>query len=144
MSRHPNLVDQGVLSDYIDVAANRDAFEFLERTQPSCHSDNASILIDAAISKCGEWIAYCPSFEQYRYIALVTNRNVFALGFGMGSVYFKVPDSLHPTALATGALPADQIGKHWVEIKLFRSEWPAPDVPFWTLKSYATARGNYR
>jgi hypothetical protein len=144
MPRLQYLVDGGVLDDHIDLASNQDVVEFLERTQPSCHSDNAAILVEVAAEKCGEWIGFSPSFENYRYIALITNRNVFALGMGMDSLYFKVPDSLHATAMAAGALPAEQIGRNWIEIKLFRTDWPAPDVPFWTLKSYAAARGNYR
>lgn len=143
MTRLSNLIDEGALADHVDVAVNQDVVEYLNRAQPSCHSDNGSALIDAATKDCGEWIGYSPSFENYKYVALITNKTIFALGMGQDSVYFKLPDRLHATALATGALRAEQLGHDWVEIKLFRSDWPAPDVPFWTRKAYAAARGDH-
>lgn len=133
-------VDGGALEEHVDAVRNQDVLTFLERTQPCCHSDNGAVLVDAAIAMGGEWTRYCPSLLEYRYIALIANRQVFALGLGMNSLFFKLPDSLYPTALAIGATPVPAIGSQWVEINLFRSEWPDPDIPFWTLKAYDAAR----
>ncbi|MDB5389586.1 MAG: hypothetical protein JWM11_5232 [Planctomycetaceae bacterium] len=140
MTQRPNLIEGDSLAEYVDIVRNQDVLAFLERVRPSCHSDNGAVLLNAAIDKCGEWIAFSPSFKNYRYVALVTNRVVFALGIGQSSVYFRLPDRLHSTALATGAVPANEIGGKWVSIELFRSEWPDPDVPFWTLRAYSAAR----
>ena len=133
-------VDGGALEEHVDADRNQDVLAFLERTQPCCHSDNGAVLVDAAIAMGGEWTRYCPSLREYRYIALIANRQVFALGFGMNSLFFKLPDSLYRTALGAGAATVPEIGCNWVEIQLFRSDWPAPDIPFWMLKAYDAAR----
>ncbi|MDB5336420.1 MAG: hypothetical protein JWN70_2039 [Planctomycetaceae bacterium] len=137
MTKH---IHGGRLEDHVDAVRNQDVLAYLERTEPCCHSDNCSVLVNAATAKCGDWFLYCPSIREYRYIALVTNRIVFALGLGMNALYFKVPERLYPMALGTGAAPVPEIGCNWVEIQLFRSDWPAPDIPFWTLKAYDAAR----
>ncbi len=142
MARLANLVEGSSLAEHADVARNADVFAFLTESNPSCHSDNCAVLLKAAIEKCGEWIAFSPSLQNYGYVALVTNRTVFALGFGQSMVSFRLPARLYPTALATGATPAREIGQKWVSIELFRPDWPDPDVPFWTLQAYATARQN--
>jgi hypothetical protein len=113
---------------------------YLSEHQPSCHSDTGEALILAAAEKCGDWVAYSPSFQQCRYVALVANRKVFALGLGQRSVCFRLPRQLYSVALQTGATGAGEIGRDWVRFELFRADWPAPDLPFWTLKAYAAAR----
>lgn len=142
MTRLSNLIDGGSLQEHVDADRNRDVLAYLERAWPSCHSDNSSVLVKAAIDRCGEWLGYCPSLENYGYVALITNRVVFALGIGQSCVCFKLSDRLRATALTTGAAPAEEIGREWVTIQLFRPDWPDPDVPFWTLKAYSAARHN--
>jgi hypothetical protein len=143
MNRLANLVEGDSLAELVDVDRNQDILSFLERVQPDCHSDNCQVLVDAAVKQCGEWIGFSPSFKSYGYTALITNRVIFSLAFGQRSVYFRLPDPFHEIALATGGVPANEIGWQWVEIELFRTNWPTPDVPFWTLKAYAAARQNH-
>jgi hypothetical protein len=133
-------VDGGDLSEFVDADYNRDAVRYLSEHRPSCHSDTGDALIRAAAEKCGEWIVYSPSFQQCRYVALVTNRRVFALGIGQGSVCYRLPQKLYAIALQTGATGAGEIGTDWVRFDLFRADWPTPDLPFWTLRAYAAAR----
>jgi hypothetical protein len=132
-------VDGGDVSDLVDADHNRDVVRYLSARQPSCHSDTGDALIRAA-AKCGEWVAYSPSFGQFRYVALVTNRRIFALGIGQRSVCYRLPPEPHAIALQTGAIPAEEIGADWVRFDLFRVHWPTPDLPFWTLRAYAAAR----
>src|SRR5919197_4210457 len=94
-------VDGGELSDLVDADPNRDALLYLTTHRPSCHSDTGDALIRAA-AQCGEWIAYSPSFRQLRYVALVTNRRIFALAIGQRSVCYRLPPKSHAIALRTG------------------------------------------
>lgn len=93
----------------------------------------------AAAEKCGDWVAYSPSFFQCRYVALIANRRIFALGVGQRSVCYRLSPPLFAIALQTGAVAAGDIGPDWVRFDLFRPDWPAPDLPFWALKAYRAA-----
>ncbi|OFV93558.1 MAG: hypothetical protein A3G76_08630 [Acidobacteria bacterium RIFCSPLOWO2_12_FULL_65_11] len=124
---------------YIGSMMADDVVIMVSEHQPSCHDDTSDALLRAA-EKCDEWIAYSPAFQQYRYVALVTKRRVFALAIGQRSVYYRLPKTLHAVALQTGATEAADIGPDWVCFDLFRSDWPTPDLPFWTLNAYAAAR----
>jgi hypothetical protein len=64
--------------------------------------------------KCGDWVAYSPSFERYRYVALVTQRRIFALGIGQRSACYRLSQALRTTALQTGAVAEGAIGPEWV------------------------------
>ena len=133
------IVDGGDLDGLLDPRPNRRVLAYLALCRPSCHSDTGSALIEAA-EKCGDWIAFSPSFAQCRYVALITGRRIFALGIGQRSACFRLPRALRKTARATGARRALEIGTDWVGFSLFRADWPAVDLPFWTLRAYAAAR----
>ena len=139
MTRDPKCIDGGDLAELIDASRNQDVAVYLAQQRPSCHSDTGVALIRSA-EACGDWVAFSPSFRRCSYVALVTNRTVFALGIGQRSVCYRVPQTLHATALATGATEADEIGRGWVRFELFRADWPTPDLPFWTLRAYAAAK----
>ena len=128
------------LQDLLDPGPNRDVLEYLATSSSSCHSDTGDALLQAAQS-CGEFVAYSPSFTECRYVALIANRRIFAVGAGMDSVYFRLPPDMCAIALQTGARKATKLGPEWVEFRLFQPDWPKPDLPFWALKAYATARG---
>ena len=132
-------MDGGDLESLLEPHANRDVLAYLSEHRPSCHSDTGSALM-AAARACGEWIAFSPSFAQCRYVALITNRRVFALGLGQRSACFRLPGALRKTALATGGSRAAEIGREWVGFSLFEADRPAVDLPFWTLRAYAAAR----
>ena len=141
MTAASRLVDGGELDALVDVAdvANRDVLAWLAAQRPSCHDGVGEALLRSA-ERCGEWVAYSPSFASYRYVALVTARRVFALGLGLRSVGYRLPASLRATALKSGAVAADDLGPVWVRFELFRADHPAPDLDFWTLKAYSSAR----
>jgi len=133
------IVDGGDLEDLLDPGPNRQVLAYLAVFRPSCHSDTGSALVEAA-EKCGEWIAFSPSFAQCGYLALITRRRIFALGLGQRSACFRLPRALRKTALASGASRAPELGTEWVSFSLFKADWPAVDLPFWTLRAYAAAR----
>ncbi len=139
MTTRKRMVSGGDLGALVDPEANGDAMAYLRAHEPSCHDEVAEALLRAA-EGCGEWLAFSPSFEQYRYVALVANRRIFALGIGQRSVCYRLPPALRATALQTGAVAAEEIGKDWVRFELFRADWPKPDLAFWTLRAYACAR----
>lgn len=135
----PRWIDGGDLAERVDAERNRDALAYLAAHEPSCHSDTGEALMRAA-EPCGEWIAYSPSFRQCRYVALVTNRRIFALGLGQRFVCYRLPETLRAVALRTGAVAASDVGGDWVRFELFRSGWPSVDLPFWTREAYRAAR----
>ena len=139
MTAETRTIDGGDLGALVDAGANRDVLAYLAEHRPSCHSDTGSALLEAA-AKCGDWIAFSPSFRQCRYVALITGRRIFALGRGQRSACFRLPEALRETALATGAALAPEVGAEWVDFSLFEAGRPAPDLPFWTLRAYAAAR----
>jgi hypothetical protein len=132
-------VDGGDLETLLDPGTNRRVTAYLAEARPSCHSDTGSALIEAA-EKCGEWIAFSPSFAQCRYVALITRRRIFALGLGQRSACFRLAGALRKTALALGGSRAPELGRDWVSFSLFEVDRPAVDLPFWTLRAYAAAR----
>jgi len=134
-----HIVDGGDLETLLDPRANRRVMAYLALAHPSCHSDTGGALIEAA-EKCGDSIAFSPSFAQCRYVALITRRRIFALGLGQRSACFRLPRALRKTARATGASRKPEIGADWVGFSLFKADWPAVDLPFWTLRAYAAAR----
>src|SRR5438045_8797148 len=72
-------VDGGDLGELVDADDNRDVVRYLSEHRPSCHSDTGEALLRAAAERCGEWVAYSPSFAQLQYGAVVTKRRVCAL-----------------------------------------------------------------
>jgi hypothetical protein len=139
MARELRFVDGVDLGTVADADVNGEVFAYRAAHRPSCHSDTGDALIRSA-ERCGDWVAYSPSFQQCRYVALVTRGRIFALGIGQRSVLYRVPDHFLRTALASGAALAAEIGPNWVRFELFRADWPAPDLAFWTLHAYAAAR----
>ncbi len=139
MAPNPRHVEGGSLAELVDEDRNARVLAYLAEHRPSCHSDTGDALLRSA-EECGDWIAFSPSFRQLRYVALVTNRTVFALGLGQCSVFYRLPESLFPTALATGAVEASEVGPNWARFDLWRADWPTPDLVFWTRKAYAGAR----
>ena len=133
------FVEEVDIASLVDAKANREVLAYLGKNQPSCHSDTAEQLFRAT-KKCGDCTIFSPSFASYRYVALLTNRRVFALGVGQFSACYRVPDDLRATALETGAVAAREIGRDWVRFELFQPDRPAPDLAFWTLRAYNCAR----
>jgi hypothetical protein len=132
-------VEGGELADVVDLARNGDVAAYLAEHRPSCHSDTGEALIRGARG-CGDWVAFSPSFRRCLYVALVTDKRVFALGLGQSSVLFRLPEPFHATALASGAVAAPEVGGPWVRFELFRPDLPAPDLAFWALRAYQAAR----
>src|SRR5437879_3125872 len=123
MTARTRLVNGGELTPLVDAHSNSDVMKYLAEQQPSCHDETGEALLRSA-QGCGEWVAYSPSFERYRYVALVTDRRIFALGVGQRSVCYRLSRALRTTALQTGAVAAEEIGPDWVSFELSRADWP--------------------
>jgi hypothetical protein len=95
-----------------------------------------------SIEFLGDVQSFCPDWNAYRYVVASTNSIIFGLAVGMHSIAFRLNPEKKEIALATGGEPLDAVGPDWVRFELFRPDWPAPDLKFWALRSYAYTRGN--
>jgi hypothetical protein len=127
------------------VATNESggAIEYLREHRPACHSDTGEALMKSADSLEG-WLAFSPSFRQCLYVALITAGRIFAIGFGMRGVAYRLSPDQRQAALAAGASPADAIGPEWVAFLLFEPGRADPDLRAWTERAYARARAEDR
>jgi hypothetical protein len=114
---------------------NPEAAEFFRPL--SAHSDVASELA-GALTKLGDYELNSAPREYGAQFA-VTADTVFCGAAGMASTYWRLSAADREIAVATGARPAP-IGPDWVEITLFRSNWPKPDLRHWALRAYGHAR----
>jgi predicted amidohydrolase len=105
----------------------------------SAHDEVASALLGATRA-LGDVVTYCPDPKQFRYVLAATRGIIFGVATGMNAVSFRLDREMRERALQSGAAAAPEIGPDWVSFTLFRSDWPAPDLPFWALKAYALAR----
>lgn len=102
----------------------------------SAHDDVASAFTEA-LERLGEYrVQRAPG--EYGALYAVTKDTVFGGVAGQASTYWRLRPGDVATALACGATQA--IGPDWVELVLFRTNWPAPDLPFWALRAYDFAR----
>ena len=103
----------------------------------SAHSDVASAFFDA-LGKLGDY-AVQTAPREYGALFAVTVDTVFAGAAGMASTYWRLSGADRAIALATGAKEA-AVGPEWIEITLFRHDWPKPDLRHWALCAYRYAR----
>jgi hypothetical protein len=110
-------------------------------TPLSSHSDVASAFFDA-LRKLGDYdVRKAP--REYGALFAVTADTIFAGAAGMSSTYWRLSSTDRAIALATGAREAEALGPEWVEIILFRNDWPNPDLPHWALCAYRHARAQH-
>jgi hypothetical protein len=119
------------------VSSNPEAEAFF--TALSAHDDVASELRSAlSKAKLGDCNVRCAP-REYGAVFGVTADTVFCGAAGMATTYWRLSDADRAIALATGALKST-IGPEWVEVTLFRSDWPAPDLVHWGRCAYRYAR----
>jgi hypothetical protein len=104
----------------------------------SSHSDVASAFSDA-LRRLGDHDVHAAP-REYGALFATTADTVFAGAAGMASTYWRLSSPDRAIALATGASEAAALGPEWVEIILFRNDWPNPDLPHWALCAYRYAR----
>lgn len=103
----------------------------------SAHGDLAEEFL-AALAKLGDCrVVHAP--REYGALYAVTNDTVFAGAAGGALTYWRLGPEDEPIALASGGV-ASGLGKSWVEIELFRSRWPRPDLGHWARAAYCQAR----
>jgi hypothetical protein len=103
----------------------------------SAHSDVASEFT-AALAKLGQYeLRSAP--QDYGAQYAITADVVFGGAAGMASTYWRLSAEDRAIALATGAAETE-LGADWVEVRLFRADWPNPDLRHWALRAYGHAR----
>ena len=119
------------------MSCNAEAEAFF--TPLSAHSDVASALSDAlSKAKLGDYATHTAA-REYGALYGVTADTVFCGAAGMATTYWRLAAADRAIALATGAAES-RLGPEWVEITLFRSDWPTPDLRHWALCAYRYAR----
>ena len=116
---------------------NQDILMFLQGK--STHSDVADVLIEAS-APLGDVQLYSSDPVNYGYIVLTTQDVMFAAAYGMSQIGFRLDETFKGRALETGGFNATDIGPDWVTFELFRANYPAVDLLFWTRKAYLIAR----
>lgn len=125
------------LSAFVNIEKNRDILIFLQGK--SAHSDVADVLIEAS-APLGDVQLYSSEPANYGYIVLTTQVVVFAAAYGISQITFRLDETFKRRALKTGGFNATEIGPDWVTFELFRTNYPAVDLPFWARKAYLIAR----
>src|SRR5262245_31636324 len=108
-----HIVEGGPLAAVAERQADEAAFRYLETQRPSCHSDTGERLLQSAARLEG-CVAFSPSFGQCACVVLIARRTIFAIGFGMQGVAYRLAGDDIPTALRAGAEPASFLGAEWV------------------------------
>ena len=122
----------------VDNEKNHDILMFLQ--DKSAHSDLVDVLVEAA-APLGDAQLYSSESTNYGYVVLATQDVVFAVVYGMSRIGFRLDKTFKARALETGAFNATEAGSGWVTFELFRTNYPAIDLPFWARKAYLIARG---
>lgn len=76
---------------------------------------------------------------QFGAVYGLTNGVVFCATSDMSSTFWRLRQDDVSIALATGAKKTE-LGPDWIEIVLFQSNWPKPDLQHWALRAYDYAR----
>jgi hypothetical protein len=103
----------------------------------SAHSDVGTELL-AALTRLGEFEVR-GNLHQYAAPYVVTAETVFCGAAGMRETFWRLRPGDCEIAVRCGAEPAP-IGPQWVQITLFRTDWPRPDLAHWALRAYDFAR----
>jgi hypothetical protein len=114
---------------------NPDAERYFSKL--SAHSDVAEELL-RSLKRLGDCEVRGGGVE-YAALYAVANGLVFCAAAGMSDTYWRLRPTDVAIAVATGAKPAGA-GSEWVEIALFRPDWPKPDLAHWALRAYDYAR----
>ena len=121
----------------LSLNENRVVYEHLKKF--SAHPDLVEYLL-RALKVCGDVQVFSPDIGQCRYVTLSTQRIIFGFAIGMNTIAFKLSEKMKVIAFQTGATPSQECGPDWVELPIFRGDWPRVDLEFWMLKAYLNIR----
>jgi hypothetical protein len=103
----------------------------------SAHSDVAEEF-RRALNRLGDYEVRGRG-DDFPALYAVTQGLIFGAAAGMDDTYWRLRPRDVTIALATGASVA-AVGPGWVQITLFRGDWPKPDIAHWALRAYDYAR----
>jgi hypothetical protein len=113
-----------VFDESLRTPKNEEVVAFLERAQPSAHSDAASELGLACGSLKGVRL-YCPDAAGYAYVAAVDARGrIFALAIGQRVIALRLGPPSRFAAAAEGGRGMDEIGNAWACFDAFPPDEP--------------------
>src|SRR5215469_6529826 len=121
----------------LSLIQNRVVYEYLKKF--SAHPDLVENLL-RALKVCGNVQVFSPDIGLSRYVAISTQRIIFGFAIGTNTIAFKLSEKMKAIDLQTGATSCSECGTDWVELPIFRSDWPRVDLEFWTLKAYLNVR----
>jgi len=103
----------------------------------SAHSDVGAEFL-RSLTRLGE-VEMRGNLEHYGAPYGVTAETVFCGAAGMRDTFWRLRPADVEIAIRSGAEPAP-IGPGWVQITLFRPDWPQADLAHWALRAYDFAR----
>jgi len=103
----------------------------------SAHSDVGAEWL-RSLTRLGEFEVR-GDLERYAAPYGVTAETVFCGAAGLRDTFWRLRPADYEIAIRSGAGPAP-IGPQWVQITLFRPDWPQPDLAHWALRAYDYAR----
>jgi hypothetical protein len=113
-----------LVDERLRVAENRDVLAFLERSQPSAHSDVASEL-DLGCRGLPGVRLYCPDPSRYAWVgALDREQRIFGLAYGMRELALRVGTGQADAAVASGGELVPELGPGWVGFDAFVVDEP--------------------
>ncbi len=132
------------LPDRLSIPRNESVARFLDRAQPSAHSDVATELTLAADGLPGA-AAYCPDPQRYAYLVLHDERGtIFGLAYGMRGLALRIGADALDEASREGAEAEAEIGRGWAVFDPFRvderTEITRARLKRWCARSYQRAR----
>ena len=124
------------------IPENADVIAFIERTNPSAHSDVGSIVFDLGRAIPGAK-AYCPRPSSLAYVVLHTEQSkIVAIAYGQRGFAIRLPPSDHAAAVADDGVPGPEIGAEWIKFEPFaqRSQRkPLEVIHAWCARAIAAA-----
>jgi len=112
------------LDERFRVAENESVLRFIDRIDPSAHSDVATELLDAA-EGLPEVQHYCPDLSLYAYVVIHTRTNkIFGLAYGMNGLALRVGRKAVVQAVADGGRAEREIDEEWISLDPFRVDEP--------------------
>jgi hypothetical protein len=121
----------------LSLKANQVVYEYLKRY--SAHPDLVEILF-RALNVCGDVQVFSPDISKCCFVTLSTQRIIFGFAIGTNTIAFMLSEKMKAIALQTGAKPCPECGTDWVELPMFRGDWPRVDLEFWMLKACLNVR----
>ena len=114
-----------IVPNTLRVPENDSLLYYLDREQPSAHSDLVDELVRGLEGQRGFHL-FCPAPTQFSYCLAHTEKGiVFALATGMRAISVRVPPELVAEARSDGGLQHAGLADIWLQFEAFSSDTAA-------------------